>query len=339
MNICTIAYLFISPLCTIFYIKWLNTIGEYEYIAGLIFYPLFYYVFTYIIIKIFKIHYDGKQFDFKLLLSIGLFDSFGSLIRTITTPLLSIIVGASCNRLVIPISMIFGYLLLKKKYTLTHYCGCIAVLFGILYTILSTQHVIVHIDYSVLATHAFSLNFIVMSNIVLEQHLRTHKSSSIIVTSHIICAFQLILGILVYLILIVPFIKNSYTPPLLNYLWNSVQCQFTLTCNNKCSYSLLYMTLFQILGIIENYVQCTILNKKGTVYLTIIDSLRPPMLNVMYYCLSTFGILTFSTTLEFNFTWFNIMGCILIIEGCILYGISDDSNNSEQKNTSESIEV
>lgn len=329
-----LAYLIITPIDAILYLQWINSMGNYKWLAGGIIYPFFGLLF-FAVPTIYKMYKNSintnccPTFD---LAKIGLMDSMGSILAALTIPFISIMLNVVVSKLILPMTMIASYFVLNKKYLWTHYTGVLITIFGVLASAIPKMESSTD-NTNPLAMIVFICSLIpgVISYIIKETYLKKNPNADSWYMNTLISGFQLCVGIITLPMVMLPLPELHVEPEKFGqYISNSFNCQFggkNSMDGDDCKFSFLYLILFQIFGTIANILMFTIIREGSSVMFIMINTLKTPITALMGFCLIYYNVIKFTAGESFVLTWLDVISLIFVVIGSIFYSLKEEISN------------
>lgn len=322
-----IAYLLITPIDAILYLQWINSMTNYKWMAGGVIYPFFGLLF-FAIPTVWKIAREDIKTDSpkKELAAVGLMDSLGSIMAALTIPFISIMLNVVVSKLVLPITLVASYFILKKRYLWTHYTGVAITIFGVL-TAAVPKLVMGNENTNPIAMVVFIFSLIpsVASYIIKEIYLKNHPDADSWYMNTVISIFQVAIGFLTLPLVMLPLPGFNVKPHEFGaYISNSLNCQFggkNSMDGDDCKLSFLYLITFQVFGTIANILMFTIIREGSSVMFIMINTLKTPITALMGFCLIYYNLIKFTEGESFVLTWLDIVSLVLVVIGSIFYAM------------------
>lgn len=344
-----LSYLVVTPIDAILYYQWINTLQDYTWIAGAVFYPLFGFLYfliptlvarhkKYLLKKMENSNYISSYFVNKFnyyieeitdeqinypkleLVEIGSMDSLGSILGALSTPFISIMLNVIVSKLTLPMTMLASYIFLNKHYKKNHYFGVTTTLFGIMVAAIPKLYMGNTETHPIwLMLFICSLIPSVASYIIKELYLTRYTDANSWYMNSVISVFQIGFGLLSLALLKLP-IPSFQVEDMGKYIGDAIKCQFGNTeIGEQCKYSLLYMLAFQIFGTIANILMFNIIRKGSSVTFIMVNTIKTPITAIMGFVLICFRVITYTNEQKFVITWLDIVSLILILIGAMQY--------------------
>ena len=272
----------------VLYVRWVNTMKNYTWIAGSLFFPVFGFIF-FLIPTLYLMYYkksikkEETQISQKVLLGIGIFDNLNALIATLAIPHLSVAIMTILDKLTLPFTMLLSYFLLKRRYYESHYLGVFLTLYAVSLSFIPEflSNNIQGVHYIWLVLYIISILPAVFSYGMKEKYLKNNEPN-IWWMNTFIALYQIIFGMITIPMILIPKISDIYltTHNFESYIENSIKCQF-LGINSlkgdNCQYSLLWFISYQFIGTICNILMFLIIKEGSSVLFIIINTLKSPI--------------------------------------------------------------
>ena len=281
----TILLIFITPIDYILYIKWIDSMKNYNWFASSLIFPLFGIFFFYIGTMYYYLKNqlnDSNIIQKKKLGLIGLLDCLSSQLSSFATPYLSIIVITILDKLSLPLLLLFSFIFLKTQYFKNHYLGVFLTLYAISISFLPKFSD--GSDNQWWAVILFSISILpsVISFILKENYL--NNQINIWWMNLYISIFQFLFGIFLLPFMFIPIGKEGVNyidvHHLNNYFTDASKCQF-LGINSKesddCTNSFIWMIFYQIISTFINILMFYMIKEASSTYFVLINSLKIPI--------------------------------------------------------------
>ena len=281
----TIILLFITPVDYILYIKWIDSMQNYNWYASSLIFPLFGIIFfslgTYYYYIKGRINQENKISQ-KYLLSIGIMDGMSSQLSSFATPYLSIIVITILDKLSLPLILLGSIVMLNNKYYKNHYLGVFLTVYAIMVSFLPKFSNGVNNTWWAVIVFNISLLPSVMSFILKEKYI--NDEINIWWMNLYISIWQFLFGICMLPLMFIPVGKEgiNYIPikTIDDYFRDASRCQFfgiDSKDNDNCSGSFIMMILYQIMSTFINILMFYIIRDGSSTYFVLINSLKLPI--------------------------------------------------------------
>jgi hypothetical protein len=138
------------------------------------------------------------------------------------------------------------------------------------------------------------------------------------------------IGIFSFPLVFIPF-KEIYTDPknIGNYLNNGFYCEFAYDCNK----SILWGLLNEFLYIGSAYLMYNIYLERSSLVYQILSTLKTQVTLFLTHILSTYNIITLTSSQQFNFTVYDYCSIVIVTIGSFVYFISPEQiieNNTDE---------
>ena len=301
----TIVYSVLLLLTTSFdyilYIRWIQSMKAYTWLASSIIFPFFGCLFFWIPYQIKKyyqsfqrvpsndVHLLHIQFtednslSQKRLLLLGIFDSANSILGIYATPYLSIVIMTIIDKISLPATMITSYFCFKRKYQNLHILGAFLVVYGVLVEFLpdfigatnkNGQPIEGHSPNSLwIGIYLLSLIPGVASYCFKENYLQTQPKIDIWWMNAWISLWQVVIGFIIAPIILFssPHLIGNLTS-ISQYVSDGIQCQF-----GGCVNSIWYMLGYQFVSTICNILMFLLIREESSVIYIMLSTLKMPV--------------------------------------------------------------
>lgn len=326
-----LAYLIITPIDSILYLQWINAMVNYKWMAGAVIFPFVGLMFFALptLWLIYK-HTININYPKKELALIGSMDSIGSIMGAVTIPFISIILSVIIYKLVLPATMIASYYFLKKRYVWSHYLGVSITIFGILAS--AVPKLVLGTDQtSPIAMIFYILSIIpgVASYVIKEIYLKKYPDANPWFLNSVITIYQVGIGFLALPLVMLPITGFNVKPEHFgSYIGNSLKCQFGYNSNegDDCTYSLLFLILYQIASTASNILMFVIIREGSSVIFIMINTLKTPITALMGYYLIYYNLITYTKQESFTLTWLDFVSLVFVVIGSIFYGLNKEND-------------
>ncbi len=281
----TILLTIITPIDYILYVKWIDSMQNYNWYASSFVFPLFGILFfsigTYYYYFMKKIDYTNKISQ-KYLISMGVMDGLSSLLSCFSTPYLSIIVITILDKLCLPMILFSSIIYLNSVYYKNHYLGVFLTLYAVIVSFLPKFSNGQDNHWWAVIIFIISLFPTTASYVIKEKHL--NDNTNIWWMNLYISIWQFLFGMLMLPFMFIPVGKEgiNYIPinTINSYFREATKCQF-LGINSKdndmCESSFMLMISYQIISTIINVLMMHIINTGSSTYFVLINSLKLPI--------------------------------------------------------------
>lgn len=333
-------YVFLIPIDSIAYIQWINALINYKWLASAIIFPFISIISFGLATLYFK--YNGKltpnnvNIEQKKLFYIGLLDSISTIISTMCLPYISIIITITLCKLSIPISMMFSYFFLDKRYHWNHYLALFIILIGVLLTIIPYLESNNHINNPfALFFYIISIFPTVISDIYKEKLLKKKLEVNLYWMNTYISIWQLIAGIGTIPIMILH-LEFGYTYPIdfVHYVNNGLKCQFAMSYNSSCNKSLFWVLIYQFISTTTNTLAFIIIKYGSAMILLILTNIKLPLTFLIGTVLLYYNMIVATSMQQMEMSVYNLLSMILLVIGAFLYNYKQEytqkTNNMEE---------
>jgi drug/metabolite transporter (DMT)-like permease len=334
-----IYYVFLIPIDAIAYIQWINALINYKWLASSIIFPFFSILSFGLVTFYFKLKgnltTNNINIQQKKLFYLGVLDSISTILSTMCLPYMSIIITITLCKLAIPITMLFSYIFLNKRYHWNHYIALIIILIGVLLTIIP------YIQNNNNINNPFALFFYivsifptVISDIYKEKILKKKKEINLYWMNTCISIWQLIIGIATTPIMILH-LQYGYTSSIdfMNYVNNGFKCQFAISNSSNCNKSLFWLFIYQFISTNTNTLSFIIIKYGSAMILLILTNMKLPLTYLIGYVLLNYNII-YTTDIQKNeMSIYNLISMILLVIGAFLYNYKPEyikKNSNEE---------
>ena len=331
------SYLILTPVDSIVYIQWINSLMNYKWLSGAIVFPLIGTVFFFVPLIWYKkkglLTPESTDLGQKYLFILAIFDSAGSILGSLTVPYISILIMVVLGRISLPLTMITSYFLLDRRYHNNHYLGVGLTLSGVILTIIpefikSRQEV----DSSPVAIFVYTLSIVpgVLSYIYKEKYLKGKDGLNVWWMNSWISLWQFVIGIITIPLLFIP-IKYTYIAPetLGSYIKNGLNCQFAginYYSNDNCSLSFLWLIIYQFISAIANILMFIILRHGSSLIFLVLSTLKTPITGFLGYILMSYNLIYTTDAQKVQIHPTDYVSLILIIAGSVVYNLKPEYN-------------
>ena len=316
-------YILLLPFDSITYIKWINTLFQYKWLASAIIFPFTNIIFFGLITLWFKLNnkLNINNINQKTLFYIGFLDCISAITSSIALPYISLIISLILSKLSVPITMILSYYLLDKKYYINHYISVGLVLLGILIALIPYIHTDTNSNIYAILLYIISIIPNSLSNIYLEKVLKIQPDIDLFWLNTYISIWQFGVGLLTIPII---FITNSYNiNSFIEYFENGMKCQFMMQ-NNQCSLSFLWLIIYQFINIGTNILSFVIIKHGSSLVLLLLTTIKTPLTCIFGYLLINFNIISIPETQNINLSIYNYISISIIIIAILIYNYKID---------------
>ena len=331
-------YILLIPIDAIAYIQWINALINYKWLASSIIFPLISILSFGSVTLWHKIHgklnQNNKDICQKKLFIIGLLDSLSTIISSMTLPYISIIVSITLCKIAMPITMIFSYYLLDKRYHVNHYIAVFIILIGVMLTIVPyLQNNSVNNPFA-LCVYIFSIIPTVLSDIYKERILKKNLEINLYWMNTYISIWQLIIGITTTPIIFI-YLTYAYDNPInfINYINNGIQCQMAISSNYNCNKSLFWLVIYQFISTTTSTLSFIIIKYGSATILIILTNIKIPLTCFISYILINYNFIYTTTLQRMEMSIHNYISIILLVIGAFIYNYKPEY--TRKKNISE----
>lgn len=330
-----VAYLVITPIDATLYIQWLNSMTNYKWVAGGLIYPFFGLLF-FAIPTAWKMWQNDLNTNCPVgdLAKIGLMDSLSSIMAALTIPFISIMLNVIVSKLVLPMTMIASYFVLRKKYLWTHYAGVLITIFGVL------SAAVPKFVYETDSPNGTAMFFFVCSlipgvasYIIKEMYLKENPDADSWYMNTIISVFQVAIGFITLPLVMLPIPGLGVNPEHFGtYIGNALKCQLggiNSEEGDDCRFSFMYLILFQLFGTAANILMFTIIREGSSVIFIMINTLKTPITALMGYFLIYYNVIKFSESESFVLTWLDVVSLVFVLIGSVFYAMNGEKKADE----------
>lgn len=352
-----LSYLILTPIDSIIYIQWINSLINYKWLSGAIVFPIIGALFFYVPMLYYKskgkLTRESRDIHQKYLFILAIFDSSSSILASLTVPYISILIMIILGRMSLPLTMVFSYFMLNRRYYWNHYAGVGLTLLGVFLTI--TPYITGSSDETqpsnpgAIIVYLISIIPGVLSYIYKERFLKGKTGLNIWWMNSWISLWQFVVGLLTIPLLFIP-IKYTYLPPNTfgEYISNGLSCQFggvNHYSNDNCRLALLWLFLYQIISTIANILMFLILRHGSSLIFLVLATLKTPITGFLGYILMSYNLIYTTDAQKVSIHPTDYVSLLFIIAGSIVYNLkseytsikkdlteqllSDDDNNVE----------
>ena len=331
-----ISYLILTPVDSIVYIQWINSLMNYKWLSGAIVFPLIGTVFFFVPLIWYKkkglLTSESTDLAQKYLFILAIFDSAGSILGSLTVPYISILIMIILGRMSLPLTMVFSYFMLNRRYYWNHYTGVGLTLLGVFLTI--TPYITGNGDETqpsnpgAIIVYLVSIIPGVLSYIYKEKFLKGKTGLNIWWMNSWISLWQFVVGLLTIPLLFIP-IKYTYLPPNTfgEYLKNGLNCQFggiNNYSNDNCRLAFLWLVLYQIISTIANILMFLILRHGSSLIFLVLATLKTPITGFLGYILMSYNLIYTTDAQKVSIHPTDYVSLLLIIAGSIIYNLKSE---------------
>jgi len=311
--ILTLLLLLFTPFDYIIFLRWLDGMKNYEWLASSVIYPLIHIPYflagTLYYNKLFI-----KEVSQKKLMIIGMSDGLNALLISLAAPNISILLISILNRLTIPLVQLLSFIFLDRRYKKNHYLGVHLTLIAVLVSFIPVFDKSETTKISGLLIYLSSLIPNVTSYILKEKWIQ--KKTNEWSMNLWIAIWQSIFGLLLFPVVFWTSYLSFFT-----YIKNGLTCQFldrNINPNDNCNYNLLFMLLYQFISCSINILQLLIIKSESSTLYNIIYTVKVPIQII----LSSFKSIGGEAYSKLN--WYSVLSFILIIISTIVYTYKDE---------------
>lgn len=330
-----LSYLVLTPIDSIIYIQWINSLINYKWLSGAIVFPIIGTLFFYVPMLWYKknglLTRESCDIHQKYLFILAIFDSSSSILGSLTVPYINILIMIILGRLSLPLTMVFSYFMLKRRYFWNHYAGVALTLCGVFLTIVpfivggEKQQ-----GSNPLAIVVYMISIIpgVLSYIYKEKFLKGKEGLNIWWMNSWISWWQFVIGILTIPLLFIP-IRYTYLPPDMfgEYISNGLSCQFggvNHYDNDNCRLALLWLILYQLISTIANILMFLILRLGSSLIFLVLSTLKTPITGFLGYILMSYNLIYTTDAQKVSIHPTDYLSLFLIIGGSIMYNLKSE---------------
>jgi drug/metabolite transporter (DMT)-like permease len=238
------------------------------------------------------------------------------------------------GRITLPLTMIFSYFLLNRRYHSNHYLGLALTLSGV-FLIIIPQFLYGHQKESnPLSILIYSLSIVpgVLSYIYKEMYLKGQSELNIWWMNCWISLWQLVIGIFTIPIL---FLSYNYFKPetFIDYIKNGVSCQFggiNHYSSDNCRLSFLWLIIYQFISALANVLMFMILRHGSSLMYLVLATLKAPITGFLGYILMSYNIIYTTDAQKVQIFPTDYLSLVLIIAGSVVYNLKQEY--TEKKN-------
>ena len=327
----TIILIFATPIDYILYIKWIDSMQNYNWFASSLIFPLFGIIFF--SIGTYYYYYKNELLNSdkikqKYLVYMGVMDGLNSQLSSFATPYLSIITVTILDKLSLPLILFCSIIYLKKTYYKNHYLSVFLTIYAIMISFLPKFTDGSKNIWWALILFTISIIPSVISFIIKEKFLTDNVN--IWWMNLYISIWQFLFGIIMLPFMFIPVGKEgiNYIPvnKLDIYFYNACKCQFLGINSNDtddCSNSFIMMLLYQIMSTFINILMLQIIKDGSSTYFVLINCLKLPI----QAWLGSFKVISGQNYSPVKLN--DAFSFILLIVSTLIY--NDKSENTEDK--------
>lgn len=330
-----LSYLILTPIDSIIYIQWINSLINYKWLSGAIVFPLIGTLFFYAPMLWYKwkgqLTKESRDIHQKYLFILAIFDSSSSIMASLTVPYISILIMIILGRMSLPLTMIFSYFMLNRRYFWNHYVGVGLTLVGVILTIapyVSGNEQVQGNSPGAIIVYLISIIPGVLSYIYKERFLKGKKNLNIWWMNSWISLWQFVVGLLTIPLLFIP-IPYTYLPPNTfgDYLKNGLNCQFggvNHYNNDNCHLAFLWLVLYQIISTIANILMFLILRHGSSLIFLVLATLKTPITGFLGYILMSYNLIYTTDAQKVSIHPTDYVSLLFIIAGSIVYNLKSE---------------
>jgi drug/metabolite transporter (DMT)-like permease len=337
LAISMISYLILTPIDSIVYIQWINGLMNYKWLSGAIIYPFVGTLFFYIPLIWYRkkglITEENTNLEQKYLFILAIFDSCGSILGSLTVPYINILIMVVLGRITLPLTMIFSYFLLNRRYHSNHYCGLALTLIGVFLMIIP-QLLKEQKESNPLSILIYTLSVVpgVLSYIYKEKYLKGQAELNIWWMNCCISLWQFVIGLITIPIL---FLSNTYFTPetFIDYIKNGLDCQFggiNHYSSDNCRLSFLWLAIYQFISTLANVLMFMILRHGSSLMYLVLATLKAPITGFLGYILISYNLIYTTDAQKVQIFPTDYVSLVLIIAGSVIYNLKQEY--TEKKN-------
>jgi len=337
LAISMISYLILTPIDSIVYIQWINGLMNYKWLSGAIIYPFIGTLFFYLPLIWYRkkglITEENTNLEQKYLFILAIFDSCGSILGSLTVPYINILIMVVLGRITLPLTMIFSYFLLNRRYYSNHYFGLALTLSGVFLMIIP-QLLKEQKESNPLSILIYTLSVVpgVLSYIYKEKYLKGQAELNIWWMNCCISLWQFVIGMLTIPIL---FLSNTYFTPetFIDYIKNGLDCQFggiNHYSSDNCRLSFLWLAIYQFISTLANVLMFMILRHGSSLMYLVLATLKAPITGFLGYILISYNLIYTTDAQKVQIFPTDYISLVLIIAGSIVYNLKQEY--TEKKN-------
>jgi hypothetical protein len=330
-----LSYLVLTPIDSIIYIQWINSLINYKWLSGAIVFPIIGALFFYVPMLWYKkkglLTRESRDIHQKFLFILAIFDSSSSILASLTVPYINILIMIILGRLSLPLTMVFSYFMLKRRYFWNHYAGVALTLGGVFLTIvpfLTGKEEHEGSNPGAIIVYMISIIPGVLSYIYKEKFLKGKEGLNIWWMNSWISWWQFVIGLLTIPLLFIP-ISYTYLPPdtFGQYLKNGLACQFggvNFYNNDNCRLALLWLFLYQIISTIANILMFLILRHGSSLIFLVLATLKTPITGFLGYILMSYNLIYTTDAQKVTIHPTDYVSLLLIIAGSVVYNLKSE---------------
>lgn len=285
LTICILGLVIMTASDYILYIRWIYSMNNYKWYAGAIIFPLvgllMFWIPTFYMTYISKtIKERDKKLNHKKMICMGFLDSLNSIIATFSIPFLSVPLMTILDKSSLPITMLFSYFWLKRRYFKSHYLGAFLTIYGILLPLIMwTDNVIANPFW--ISMYFLSIIPGCISYCYKEKWMKLSDVSLWWMNAWV-SLWQVLVGLLSLPIILIPGLTVAHTPGISigNYLLAATKCQFlginTLDGDN-CEFASIWMIAYQTICTIVNIMMLVIMKDSSSVMFLVVNTIKTPI--------------------------------------------------------------
>ena len=327
-----LSYLILTPIDSIVYIQWINSLMNYKWLSGAIVYPLIGTLFFYIPLVWYKkkglITDENTNLEQKYLFILAIFDSCGSILGSLTVPYINILIMVVLGRITLPLTMICSYFLLNRRYHTNHYIGLGLTLSGVVLIIIPQLMKGHQTESNPLAILIYTLSIVpgVLSYIYKEKCLKGQQELNIWWMNSWISLWQFVIGLLTIPMLFLPY--TPFTPDtFIDYIKNGLGCQFAGInhyTSDKCRLSFLWLIIYQSISTLANILMFMILRHGSSLMYLVLATLKAPITGFLGYILISYNFIYTTDAQKVQIFATDYISLILIIAGSVVYNLKQE---------------
>jgi len=319
-----IYYVFLIPIDSIAYIQWINALINYKWLASAIIFPFISILSFGIVTMYYKVNgrltTNNINISQKKLLYIGLLDSVSTIISSMTLPYISVIVSITLCKISIPVTMIFSYYFLDRRYHWNHYIALCIILVGVILTIVPYIQNNNISNPPALCLYIFSIIPTVLSDIYKEKLLKKNVELNLYWLNTYISFWQLIVGVASTPIIFLH-LTYGYSNPIsfINYITNGIKCQFAISNNQNCNKSLMWVVIYQFISTTTSTLSFIIIKYGSAMILLILTNIKIPLTCFIGYVLLNYNLIYTTAMQRMELSIYNYISILLLVIGAFIY--------------------